>query len=68
MSPCFKCRVVELSTESYHLVQKREGFLPLVHTFGVFVTRRPFDQLAMSISAPNLHVILLGFLPGESKA
>ena len=42
----------------------REGFLPLVHTFGVFVTRRPFDQLAMSIAAPNLKVILLGFLPG----
>ena len=42
----------------------REGFLPLVHTFGVFVTRRPFDQLAMSIGAPNLKVILLGFLPG----
>ena len=42
----------------------REGYLPLVHTFGVFVTRRPFDQLAMSIAAPNLKVILLGFLPG----
>lgn len=42
----------------------REGFLPLVHTFGVFITRRPFDQLAMSIAAPNLKVILLGFLPG----
>lgn len=42
----------------------REGFLPLIHTFSVFITRRPFDQLAMSIAAPNLPVILLGFLPG----
>lgn len=42
----------------------REGFLPLVHTFGVFITRRPFDQLAMSIGAPNLKVVMLGFLPG----
>jgi transketolase len=42
----------------------REGFLPLVHSFGVFMTRRPFDQLAMSVAAPNLKVILLGFLPG----
>jgi transketolase len=42
----------------------REGFVPLVHTFGVFLTRRPFDQVAMSIAYPNLRVRLLGFLPG----
>ena len=44
----------------------REGFIPLVHTFAVFVTRRPFDQVAMSIAYPNLPVRLLGFLPGIS--
>jgi len=42
----------------------REGFHPYIHTFGVFVTRRPFDQVAMSIAVPNLPVRLLGFLPG----
>ncbi|MBW2524315.1 MAG: transketolase [Deltaproteobacteria bacterium] len=42
----------------------REGFRPFVHTFAVFVTRRPFDQVAMSIAYPNLPVRLLGFLPG----
>jgi transketolase len=42
----------------------REGFFPWVHTFGVFITRRPFDQVAMSIGYPNLPVRLLGFLPG----
>ena len=42
----------------------REGFRPFIHTFGVFVTRRPFDQVAMSIGVPNLPVRLLGFLPG----
>ena len=42
----------------------REGFFPYVHTFAVFVTRRPFDQVAMSIAYPNLPVRLLGFLPG----
>ena len=30
----------------------------------MFVTRRPFDQVAMSIGVPNLPVRLLGFLPG----
>lgn len=42
----------------------REGYHPYIHTFSVFVTRRPFDQVAMSIAVPNLPVRLLGFLPG----
>jgi len=42
----------------------REGFRPYVHTFAVFICRRPFDQVAMSIAYPNLPVRLLGFLPG----
>ena len=42
----------------------REGFFPYVHTFAVFITRRPFDQVAMSIAYPNLPVRLIGFLPG----
>lgn len=42
----------------------REGFTPLVHTFGVFLTRRVYDQVAMSVAYPNLRVRLLGFLPG----
>lgn len=42
----------------------REGFYPYIHTFAVFVTRRPFDQVAMAIAYPNLPVRLVGFLPG----
>jgi transketolase len=42
----------------------REGFYPFVHTFAVFITRRTFDQVAMSIAYPNLPVRLVGFLPG----
>ncbi|MCX7048424.1 MAG: transketolase [Candidatus Sumerlaeota bacterium] len=42
----------------------REGFVPLVHTFAVFIYRRAFDQVAMSISYPNLPVKMFGFLPG----
>lgn len=42
----------------------REGFFPYVHTFAVFIYRRPYDQLAMSIAYPSLPVRLLGFLPG----
>jgi len=42
----------------------REGFSPWVHTFAVFLTRRVFDQVAMSVAYPNLPVRLVGFLPG----
>lgn len=42
----------------------REGFVPYVHTFAVFIYRRAFDQIAMSVAYPNLPVKLMGFLPG----
>jgi len=42
----------------------REGFFPFVHTFAVFMYRRAFDQIAMSVAYPNLPVRMFGFLPG----
>lgn len=42
----------------------REGFVPFVHTFGVFIYRRALDQIAMSVAYPNLPVKMFGFLPG----
>jgi transketolase len=44
----------------------RRGFKPFVHTFGVFATRRPFDQIANAVAYPNLPVRLIGFMPGVS--
>lgn len=45
----------------------RSGLKPFVNTFGVFVTRRPYDQVAMSVAYPNLPVRLIGFMPGLSS-
>ncbi len=42
----------------------REGMIPFIHSFCVFLYRRPYDQLQMSIAYPNLPVRLVGFLPG----
>lgn len=42
----------------------REGIVPYLHTFAVFLVRRPYDQLAMSVAYPNVPVKLVGFLPG----
>lgn len=42
----------------------REGFTPFYPTFSVFGTRRPYEQIALSIAYPALPVRLMGFLPG----
>ncbi|GHS94038.1 transketolase [Synergistales bacterium] len=42
----------------------RQGFIPLIHTFAVFIYRRALDQIAMSVAYPNLPVKMFGFLPG----
>jgi len=42
----------------------REEFIPLIHTFAVFIYRRAYDQIAMSVAYPNLPVKMFGFLPG----
>ena len=42
----------------------REGFLPFIHTFAVFIYRRAYDQMAMSVAYPCLPVRMFGFLPG----
>ena len=44
----------------------RKGFKPFVHTFGVFATRRPLDQIVNAVAYPNLPVRLIGFMPGVS--
>lgn len=42
----------------------REGFLPFIHTFAVFIYRRALDQIVDSVAYPNLPVRMVGFLPG----
>lgn len=45
----------------------RRGFIPFVHTFGVFATRRPLDQIINAVAYPNLPVRIVGFMPGISS-
>jgi transketolase len=45
----------------------RAGRTVFVNTFGVFCTRRCFDQIAMSVAYPNLNVKIVGFMPGLSS-
>jgi transketolase len=45
----------------------RCGHIPFVHTFGVFATRRPLDQIINAICYPGLPVRIIGFMPGISS-
>jgi transketolase C-terminal domain/subunit len=45
----------------------RSGLIPFVHTFGVFATRRPLDQIVNAVAYPHLPVRLIGFMPGISS-
>lgn len=45
----------------------RAGKTVFVNTFGVFATRRCFDQIAMAVAYPNLNVKIVGFMPGLSS-
>ncbi len=56
--------VAEQNMLSFAAGLAREGFIPFVHTFAVFIYRRAYDQIAMSIAYTNLPVRMIGFLPG----
>ena len=45
----------------------RAGRVVFVNSFGVFCTRRAYDQIAMSIAYPKLNVKIAGFMPGLSS-
>lgn len=42
----------------------KAGLLPIAVTFGVFATRRAYDQIAMSLATKPCRAIIAGFLPG----
>jgi transketolase len=60
----FSLGMAEQNMMSWAGGMAREGFLPHVHTFAVFMYRRALDQIEMSIAYPNLRVRMFGFLPG----
>ncbi len=60
----FSMGIAEQNMLSFAGGLAREGFRPFVHTFAVFIYRRAYDQIAMSVAYPNLKVRMFGFLPG----
>lgn len=60
----FSLGIAEQNMMSWAAGMARDGFIPLVHTFAVFIYRRAYDQVAMSIAYSDLPVKMFGFLPG----
>ena len=61
------CGMAEANMISMAGALARRGFLPFVHTFGVFATRRPLDQIVNAVAYPKLPVRIVGFMPGVSS-
>jgi transketolase len=45
----------------------RGGAYPVIVTYGVFATRRAYDQVAMGLCTGKVSALLVGFLPGISS-
>ena len=52
--------LMEQNMMSFAAGLAREGLIPMVHTFSVFMYRRALDQIEMSIAYPNLPVKIFG--------
>src|SRR5262245_6718737 len=42
----------------------KSGYTPIVVTYGVFITRRAYDQVAMALTTGSGNAVLVGFMPG----
>jgi len=60
----FSMGVAEQNMMSFAAGMAKEGYIPLVHTFAVFIYRQALNQIIGSIAYPNLPVKMFGFLPG----
>ncbi len=60
----FSMGVAEQNMLSFAAGLAREGYIPFVHTFAVFIYRQALNQIISSIAYSNLPVKMFGFLPG----
>jgi len=60
----FSMGIAEQNMVSFAAGLAREGYIPLVHTFAVFLYRQALNQIVSSVAYSNLPVKFFGFLPG----
>lgn len=60
----FSLGIAEQNMVSFAAGLAREGYIPLIHTFAVFIYRQSLNQIVSSVAYSNLPVKFFGFLPG----
>ena len=60
----FSMGIAEQNMVSFAAGLAREGYVPMIHTFAVFIYRQALNQLVSSVAYSNLPVKFFGFLPG----
>lgn len=60
----FSMGIAEQNMVSFAAGLARGGYIPLIHTFSVFIYRQALNQIVSSVAYPNLPVKFFGFLPG----
>ncbi len=60
----FSMGIAEQNMLSFAGGMAREGYIPFIHTFAVFIYRQALNQIISSIAYSNLPVKMFGFLPG----
>ncbi|MEJ5183553.1 MAG: transketolase C-terminal domain-containing protein [Rectinemataceae bacterium] len=60
----FSMGVAEQNMVSFAAGLAREGYIPFIHTFAVFIYRQTLSQIVNSVAYSALPVKFFGFLPG----
>lgn len=63
-SRAINCGIAEANMMGTAAGLSSNGFIPFVHTFGCFATRRAFDQVFLSIAYADCPVKIIGSDPG----
>jgi len=60
----FSMGIAEQNMLSFAAGLAREGYVPFIHTFAVFIYRQALNQIVSSVAYSDLPVKMFGFLPG----
>ncbi len=61
---CFNCGIAEANMACIAAGLSSCGYIPVIHSFAPFSTRRIFDQIAVSVSYSEQNVKIIGWDPG----
>lgn len=61
---CINCGIAEANMTCIAAGLSASGYVPFIHSFSPFATRRVFDQIAVSVNYSELNVKIIGWDPG----